>query len=166
MIRIRALVFLTVFAITGACLADEIRGKVDTVDKIGKRLKISGVIIHTAEAWIENEQDYPLALKDIANGDYIEVEGKFTGLPEIKAKKIDRKKPECGVVKGRITTVDAKKGRILISGITIKVNADTWLEGPNRVKIPLELFARGYEVQCKGNWTALYELTAFKISVE
>jgi hypothetical protein len=166
MIRIGMFTFLLAFAITGLCPAYEIKGKVTAVDKAAKTLQISGVVIEADEAWIENEQDYPLALKDIAAGDYIEVSGKFTGLSKVKANKIDRKKPESGVVVGKITSIDAKKKEIIISGITIKVLTDAWLEGPNRVKIPLELFAPGYEVQCKGDWTGILELTAFKVSSE
>jgi len=164
--RIGIIALLTVLVLTGVCLADEIRGKVSSVDKAKKTLQISGVSIEAADAWIENEQDYPLALGSIASGDYIEVDGKFSGLSDLKAKKIDRKKLECGVVKGRIASIDTKKRKIVISGITIKVPADTWLEGPNRVKIPLELFASGYSVECRGDWTGASELTAFKVTVD
>jgi len=164
--KIVAFTLLLTFVITGTCLADEIRGKVTSVDKEKKALQISGVVAQAANAWIENEQDYPLVLGAIAVGDYIEVDGKFTGLSEMKATKIDRKKPECGVVKGKITSVNNKKREIIISGITIKVSVDAWLEGPNNVKIPLRLFAPGYSVECSGDWTGVSELTAFKVSVK
>ncbi|MDD5196260.1 MAG: DUF5666 domain-containing protein [Candidatus Omnitrophica bacterium] len=166
MVRIGIIALLIAFVITGVCLADELKGKVTAVDEAQKTLQISGVVIQAADAWIENEQDYPLSLKEIAAGDYIEVDGKFTGLSEMKAKKIDRKKPESGVVKGKVTSIDIQKREIVLSGITIKLPADAWLEGPNRVKIPLELFAPGYKVQCKGDWTGPCELTAFKVSVD
>lgn len=158
--------FLLAFIFTGACSADEINGKVTSVDSSKNTLQISGVIIQTSGAWIENEQDYPLAMDKLMPGDYIEVEGRFTGLSEMTARKIDRKQPECGVVAGKITLVDFKKREIIINGITIKVPADTWLEGPSRVKIPLELFTAGYSVQCKGKWTGSSELTAFKVTVD
>jgi len=164
--RIGIIALLMVFAVSGICLADEIRGSVNSIDEAKKTLQISGVTIKTADAWIENEEDYPLALKDIAPGDYIEVNGKFTGLSEINAKKIDRKKAECGVIDGRIASIDTKKREIIISGITIKVPVGTWLEGPNHVRIPLELFAPGYSVQCKGEWTGASKLTAFKVTVD
>lgn len=164
--RIGVITFLLAFIITGVCLADRVKGKVSSVDKAKKTLQISGVTIQAADAWIENEQDYPLVLNGIAAGDYIEVDGKFSGMSEIKATKIDRKKPECGVVKGKIASIDNKKREIIISGITIKVKADTWLEGPNRVRIPFELFASGYSVECRGDWTGVSELTAFKVSVD
>ncbi|MCK9574289.1 MAG: DUF5666 domain-containing protein [Candidatus Omnitrophica bacterium] len=164
--RIVTLVFVLVFVISGICLADEIKGKVSAVDKTKKMFQISGVTIQAADAWAENEQDYPLAVTNISLGDYLEVKGKFTGSSEIKAVKIDRKKPECGVVKGKITSIGAKKSEIIISGIKIKVLADAWLEGPNHVKIPLELFAVGYSVECRGDWTGISELTAFKVTVD
>ncbi len=159
-------VLLSVFIVTGVCLADEIKGKVSSIDKTKKTLQISGVTILASDSWIENEQDYPLALGGITPGEYVEVEGRFTGLSEMKARKIDRKKPECGIAKGRISSIDTKKREIIISGITIKIPADAWLEGPNHVKIPLELFAPGYKVKCKGDWTGASELTAFKVVVE
>ena len=164
--RIGIIAGLIVFVVMGTCLADEIRGNVSSVDKSNMTLQISGVTIETKNTWIENEQDYPLALNDIAKGDYIEVSGKFSGLSKINARKIDRKNLECGVVKGRIASIDSKKREIIISGITVKVPGDAWLEGPNRVRIPLELFAVGYSVECRGNWTGNSELTAFKIAVE
>lgn len=161
-----AVIFLMAFMITGTCLADEIRGKVSSVDSSKKELQISGVTIKAADAWIENEQDYPLALKNIASGDYVEVGGKFTGLSELRARKIDRKQPESGAIKGRITTVDTKKRELIISGIVVKIMADAWLEGPGHVRIPIDLFAPGYKVQCKGDWTGKSELTAFKVTVD
>lgn len=164
--KIGVITFLLAFVITEICLADEIKGKVSVVDKAKKTLQISGVLIQAADAWIENEQDYPLVLGSIAAGDYIEVDGKFTGSSEVKARKIDRKKPECGVVKGKIASIDTKKREIIISGIAIKISADTWLEGPSRVRIPLELFALGYSVECRGEWTGISELTAFKVTVD
>ena len=158
--------FLTVFAIAGICRADEIKGRVSSVDKSQKTLRISGVIIQAGDAWIENEQDYPLALKDVVPEDFVAVEGKFTGSSEMSARKIELNNPECGVVKGKISSIDVKKREIVISGIMIKVPADTWLEGPDRVRIPLELFAPGYSVECRGGWTRASELTAFKLTVE
>jgi len=84
----------------------------------------------------------------------------------MNAKKIDRKQPECAVIKGKIASIDSVEREIIISGIKIKVPVDAWLEGPNRVKIPLELFAPGYAVECRGEWTGVSELTAFKLAVE
>jgi len=165
MVRIGMIVFLIAFVITGVCLADEIKGKIETLDKEGKIIQISGVLIQSADAWIENEQDYPLGIDKLTPGDYIEARGKFIGSSEMKARKIDRKNPECGVIQGKIASIDTKKREIVISGITIKVPADTWLEGPDGVKIPLELFAPGYSVECKGEWTGPSELTAFKVNI-
>ncbi|MDP8299147.1 MAG: DUF5666 domain-containing protein [Candidatus Tantalella remota] len=159
-------VMILSFAATGICLADEIKGKVSVVNEEKKTVQISGVEIQTADAWIENEQDYPLALDSLAVGDYIEVKGKFIGVAEIKAKKIERTRPECGVVAGKITLIDTQKREIIISGIAIKVPADIWLEGPDHVKIPIELFAPGYKVKCKGDWTGTSQLTAFKVTVD
>ena len=166
MVRMLITILFIFFMFAETCLADEIKGAVGVIDKSKKTLQISGITIQTANAWIENEQDYPLTLNDIMLGDYVEVNGKFIGSSEIKARKIGRKKLECGVVEGKIESVDSKKRIIVISGITIKVPAITWLEGPNHVKIPLELFAPGYKLKCKGNWTGTSELTAFKVAVD
>jgi len=70
------------------------------------------------------------------------------------------------IVKGAITSLDAAKKLIDIGGIVVRVADRAWLEGPNHVKIPLTLFAPGYKVQCKGDWTGKGELTAFKVVVE
>ena len=61
MVRTGMFTFLMVFVIMGVCSAYEIKGKVTAVDKVAKTLQISGVVIEAAGAWIENEQDYPLA---------------------------------------------------------------------------------------------------------
>ena len=160
-----AAVFMA-FVFTGVCLAGEIKGHISSIDVSKKTLQVSGVIIQAADAWIENEQDYPLAIDKLAQGDYVEVEGKFIGSSELKAGKIDRKQPECSAIKGKIASVDSAKREIIISGIKIKVPVDAWLEGPNHVRIPLELFAPGYSVKCKGEWTGTSELTAFKVTVD
>lgn len=156
--------FILMFTVV--CGADEIRGKVTAPGGDGKSLLISGVTIQAAEAWIEDAEDYPLSLKSIAKGDFVEVDGKFVGPAKMKARKIDRRKRECDAVKGTITSIDASKKKIVISGITVKLRADAWLEGPNHVKIPLELFAPGYKVKCKGDWTGPAELTAFRMVVD
>ena len=164
--RVSIVAVFIAFVFTGVCLADEIKGTVSSIDKSKKILQISGVIIQAMDAWIENDQDYPIAISKLAPGDYVEVEGKFIGLSELKARKIDRKQPQCSSIKGKIASIDSAKGEIIISGIKIKVPASTWLEGPNRVRIPLGLFAPGYSVKCKGEWTGPSELTAFKVIVE
>ncbi|MDD5428290.1 MAG: DUF5666 domain-containing protein [Candidatus Omnitrophica bacterium] len=164
--RIGMAAFLIAFVFTGICLADEIKGKVSSVDKTKKTLQISGVQVLAGDAWVENEQDYPLALSDITQGNYVEINGKFIGPSEMKANKIDRKIMECAVVEGKIASLDFKKREIVISGITVKVPSSAWLEGPNRVRIPLELFAPGYSVECRGDWTGPAELTAFKVVVD
>jgi len=58
--------FILIFTVV--CGADEIRGKVTSPGGDGKTLLISGVTIQAAEAWVEDIQDYPLALKTIAKG--------------------------------------------------------------------------------------------------
>jgi len=164
--RVGIIAVFIVFVFTGACLADQIKGEVTSIDRLKNTLQISCVIIQAGDAWIENEQDYPLAINKLVPGDYVEVEGKFIGSSELKARKIDRKQPQCSAIDGKITSIDSAKREFVISGIKIKVPVDAWLEGPNRVKIPLELFAPGYSVKCKGEWTGASELTAFKVAVE
>ena len=163
--KICIVVLLVAFVFGGVCLADEIKGKVTSIDKSKKILEISGVIIYTADTWIEDEQDYPLTINQIEPGDYVEVDGKFIGSAELKAKKIEKKQPQCAAIDGKITSINYVKREIIINGIKIKVPVDAWLEGPNNVKIPLKLFAPGYPVDCKGGWTGHSELTAFKITV-
>lgn len=155
--------------IAGDSYADEIRGKVSSVDTAKKTVVISGVSILADDAWIEDERDYPLTLevlKNMGKDAYIEVSGKFTGPSEMKAKKIDQRVPECAVIEGKIASIDAAKKEIVISGIIVKVKKDAWLEGPGRVKIPLELFTPGYPVECRGEWTGNSEFTAFKVAVD
>ena len=158
-----------ILLISGNSYADEIRGKVSSVDAAKKTIIISGVSVLADDAWIEDERDYPLGLEGLKNmgkDAYIEVSGKFTGPSEMKAKKIDQRVPECAVIEGKIASIDAAKREIVISGITVKLKKDAWLEGPGRVKIPLELFTPGYPVECRGEWTGNSEFTAFKVEVD
>jgi len=164
--RISAVIVFLAFVFTGVSLADEIKGKVSSINTSQKTLQISGVIIQAADAWIESELGYPLTINKLVLGDYVEVEGNFIGLSEFKARKIDRKRSDCSSIKGRMAAIDSAKREINISGIRIKVLDDAWLEGPNHVRIPLELFAPGYSVTCKGKWTETSELTAFKVTVD
>jgi len=164
--RICIVVVFIVFVFTGVCLADGISGKITSVDKTKKTLQISGVLVQARDAWVQNDREYPVALGSLVPGDYIEVTGMFTGASEIKASNIEQDEPECGIVIGKIASIGAKKREIIINGIVIKVTAETWLEGPSHVRIPLELFAPGYSVECRGEWTGSGELTAFKVIVD
>jgi len=148
------------------CAADEIRGKVGSVSVSDNSIIVSGVHISAQNARIENEFDQPINLAAIVAGDYVDVDGAFTGPGQMMAMKVEKEYPKYDEINGRVDKVDPAKRELTISGITIKVPQDAWLEGHNDMRISIEQILPNYYVECDGNWTALLEFTASKVEFD
>lgn len=151
---------------TSVCAADEIKGKTQVVSPKDSSVTVSGVFIAAGNARIENEFDQPINLSAIAVGDYVEIDGAFTGPGQMMAIKIEKEYPKQDEIKGMIETVDTAKRELKISGIMIKITQNAWLEGPNDTPIAIEQLMPNYYVECKGNWTAPKEFTAIKVDLD
>jgi len=159
------LVFIALF-FTSVCVADEINGKTQVVSPKDSSITVSGVVIAAQNARIENEFDQPINLSAIAVGDYVEIDGIFTGPGQMMAMKIEKEYPKQDEIKGRIETVDTAKREMKISGITIKIPQNAWLEGHNDMRISIEQILPNYYVDCKGIWTGPLEFTASKVEFD
>lgn len=149
-----------------ACAADEINGKTQVVSPKDSSITVSGVVIAAQNARIENEFDQPINLSAIAIGDYVEIDGVFTGLGQMMAMQIDKEYPKQDEIKGRIETIDTAKREMKISGITIKISQDAWLEGHDDMRISIEQILPNYYVDCTGIWTGPLAFTANKLDLD
>lgn len=75
--------------VSGLCVADEITGKITSVDTKNGTIEISGVKIITKDARIEGEDDRVITLKDLTVGLYVECNGIWTESKEFLASKIE-----------------------------------------------------------------------------
>ena len=159
------LVFISLF-FTSVCAADEINGKIQVVSPKDSSITVSGVVIAAQNARIENEFDQLINLSAIVVGDYVEIDGTFTGPGQMMAMKIEKEYPKQDEIKGRIETVDTAKREMKISGITIKIPQNAWLEGHHDTRISIEQILPSYYVECKGIWTGPLEFTASKVELD
>ncbi|NQT22703.1 MAG: hypothetical protein HQ579_04595, partial [Candidatus Omnitrophica bacterium] len=126
----------------------------------------SGVKIAVQSARIENDNDMPITLNAIAVGDYLEIEGSFTGPGQMMAMKIEKQYPEQDEIKGRIESLNAADNKLIISGITVNISQDAWLEGHDDMRISIAQLAVGSYIECKGSWSGPAEFTANKIELD
>jgi len=168
------LVFISLF-FTSVCAADEINGKIQVVSPKDSSITVSGVVIAAQNARIENEFDQLINLSAIVVDDYVEIDGTFTGPGQMMAMKIEKEYPKQEIekeypkqdeIKGRIETVDTAKREMKISGITIKIPQNAWLEGHHDTRISIEQILPSYYVECKGIWTGPLEFTASKVELD
>ncbi|MBL7157055.1 MAG: hypothetical protein ISS92_02705 [Candidatus Omnitrophica bacterium] len=69
-------------------------------------------------------------------------------------------------IKGRIESVSAADNKLTISGVTINVSPNAWVEGHNDMQISIRELAVGNYIECKGNWSGSAEFTANKVELE
>ena len=159
-----AIIFLAIPIL--ACGADEIKGRITAVDVATGSIDISGVKVLVQNARIENEMDMPITVADLRTGDYLDVEGSFSGAGQMMAMKIEKDYPEQDEIKGMIQSVDAAGNSLVIGGITVKIAPGAWLEGHGDMRITVGQFAAGYYVECKGAWTGQLVFTANKVEMD
>lgn len=155
-----------VLIFSSVCAADEIKGKAQIVSSKGNSITVSGIVVAAGNARIENEFDQVIDLRFIAIGDYVVIDGAFTGQGQMMAMRIKREYPKQDEIKGKIEAADIAKRELTISGITIKIPKNAWMEGPHNIPISIKQFMPNYYVACKGNWTGPKEFTAIKINLD
>ena len=163
----KAVIFLMMlFALTGACFADEINGKVQAVDINANIITISGIKISAQHARLENEADMPIILSAIKVGDFLEVEGAFTGNGLMTAMKIEKDYPGNDKIKGKIDKIDYNTREMIIAGVKIKVPQEARLEGPDDMIFQFAQFVPSSYVECKGGWTGPLEFHAIEVEID
>ncbi|MCL5037162.1 MAG: DUF5666 domain-containing protein [Chloroflexi bacterium] len=163
----KAVIFLMMlFALGAACFADEINGKVQAVDINANTIIISGIKISAQHARLENEADMPIILSAITVGDFLDVEGTFTGNGQMMAMKIEKDYPGYDKIKGKIDKIDYNTREMIIAGVKIKVSQDAWLEGPHDMIFQFAQFVPSSYVECKGRWTGPLEFNTTKVEMD
>jgi len=146
--------------------ADEIKGRVTAIDVGSGIVDISGVKISVKNADIEDENDVPITLTALVAGDYLEVEGSFSGGGKMTALSVEKKSSKQDEIKGRIGSVDAVGKKLVISGITVEIQRDAVVEGHDDARIMIDKLAAGNYVECKGNWSGPSKFSANKVELD
>lgn len=145
------------------CSADEIKGKVASVDVNTNTFNISGVTVIASGSQIKNRDGKHIPFSAIAAGDYLEVEGSFTGASQITAEMIEKDFAEEDYVSGRIESFNVAQKTVDISGITIKVSQDVWNEDCYDIPTPVQQFDTGNYIACNGKWSGMAEFIATSV---
>lgn len=148
------------------CDADEIKGRVTAIDVGSEIIDISGVKISVRNADIVDGNDVPITLTALVAGDYLEVEGSFTGAGQMAAMDVEKKASKQDEVKGRIESVDVTGKKLVINGITVEIQHNAIIEGHDDALILIDKLAAGNFVECKGNWSGPVKFSANKVELD
>ncbi|MBL7072988.1 MAG: hypothetical protein ISS33_04335 [Candidatus Omnitrophica bacterium] len=165
--RVLLVVMIVLFVCAGiVCDADEIKGRVTAIDVAAGTIDISGVKISVKNADIVDRFDAPITLTALVAGDYLEVEGSFTGAGQMMAMDVEKSFSKQGEIKGRVESVDEGGKKLVISGITVEIQPNAVIEGHDDALITIDKFAAGNYVECKGNWSGPSKFSASKVELD
>jgi len=165
----RILLVVIIVLFVGAaviCDADEIKGRVTAIDVGAAIVDISGVKISVKNADMEDERDMPITLAALVAGDYLEVEGSFSGAGQMAAMDVEKSSSKQDEVKGRIESVDAAGKKLVINGITIEMQHNAIIVGHDDALILIDKLAAGNFVECKGDWSGPVKFSANKVELD
>ncbi|MBM3249301.1 MAG: hypothetical protein FJZ09_00435 [Candidatus Omnitrophica bacterium] len=157
---------LTLLFFVAVAAADELKGKIQAVDAEAATIDVFGVQVNARAAEIKNDADKAVNLSALAVGDRVGIEGAFTDKARMSARKIAEDFSGYDEIKGKITSADAVAGEIIISGVKVKVRPDTWLEGPQDLRVAFEELRPSVYAGCEGVFTGALEFNAKKIIIE
>ena len=164
LVLLMALFLFTILAVT--CDADEIKGRITAVDTNAGIIDISGVKVTVQAARMEDENDMPMTFDALSAGDYLEIEGFFSGPCQMMAVKIERDYQEQDEIKGRIESVDAANNKLVISGVTVTISEAASLEGRDDMQISVSQLNVGDYIECDGSWNGTAEFLASKLELD
>jgi hypothetical protein len=157
---------LTLLVSSAVGNADELKGKIQAVDAEARTVEVFGVKVNAQTAEVRNDAEKAVNLSALAAGDRVEIEGTFTDKAEMSAKKIVKDFSGYDEIRGKIESADAAAGEITISGVKVKVKPDTWLEGPQDLRVAFEELRPSVSARCEGVFTGTLEFSAKKIIIE
>ncbi len=160
------LIITIVACISSLCLADEIRGRVEAIDAGSKIITVSGVKVRSVNAVIENEMGGRADFSALAVGNYLEIEGSFTGAGEMIAVEIEKELGGKEVIKGRVEKIDPENNVILVGGITVTAAPNARIEDDDDGPISIEQIPVGAYVDCEGSWSGALAFKAHKIELD
>lgn len=138
----------------GGVFADELKGKITSVDAATNIVNVSGVLIDVSKAKIENEDNRPIKITDLAAGVLIEVDGTFTGGGKMTASRVEKDNEEADEIRGKIEKIDKEAKVVYIGGIALKIEPDSKIEGEDDDKpITFDQLVPGTLVEAEGKWT-------------
>ncbi len=157
---------LPLILISAVAGADEISGRIDTTDLIGKNFEISGINISASGAAITNEMLEQIEFSELKLRQRVEVTGSLGGSGSMRATKIKKVFAGYDKVNGMISNVSGPTNVITVGGIKIKVPANAIVEDQQDRQIKFENLVPGNVVNCKGLWTGPRQLMARKVELQ
>ncbi len=152
-----SLLFIMVSLLTinaSGVFADELRGKITSIDAAANIVNVSGVIIDVSKAKIRNEDNRPIKITDLSAGALIEVDGIFIGGGKMTASRVEKDTEEADEIAGIIEKIDKEAKIVYIGGIALKIQADSKIEGDDDDKpITFDQLTQGTIVEAEGKWT-------------
>lgn len=164
--RLVLICILTLLIFSAIGSADELKGKIQAVDAEAHTVEVFGVKVNAQTAEIKNDAEKNVSISTLVAGDRVDIEGTFTDKAQMSAKKIAKDFSGYDEIKGKIESADAAAGEITISGVKVKVKPDTWLEGPQDLRVAFEELRPSVYAKCEGVFTGALEFSAKKIIIE
>ena len=171
--KIMTMLFLMVGLLTinaAGVSADELRGKISSVDAAANIVNVSGVLIDVSKAKIENEDNRPIKITDLSSGVLIEVDGTFTGEGKMKASRIEKninEPNEPDEIRGKVEKIDKDAKIVYIGGIALKIQADSKIEGDDDDKpLTFDQLTPGTLVEAEGKWSGDKVFIVKKIEID
>ena len=160
------LIITIVACISSLCLADEIRGKAESIDTGSKIITISGVKVRSVNSEIENEMGRDVDFSALAVGNYLEIEGTFTEAGEMVAVEIEKEIGGKEAIKGRAEKIDPANRAIVIGGVAVTAAPNARIEDDNDAPISVAEIPVGAYVDCEGSWSGPLMFKAHKIELD
>ena len=145
------------------CNADEIKGRVNSVNINARTINISGVTVIASKARIKNNDGKPMPFDSIEVGNYLEIAGSFTGPGQITAEVIERDLAAEDYISGTIKSFDIDHQTVDIGGVTIKIPKDAWKKESYDIVMPLPHIDMGNYIACDGKWSGPTKFMALSV---
>ena len=159
-------IFCAISCLTKNVSADAIKGTVDSVDPAAATIVVGGIFITTQNGRVENEVGQVIMLQDIAAGNFVAVEGYFSGPGRFDAYKTSKDYPGNDEITARIEAIDIEQKKIFIRGVEIDYTEALRVEDEDGISMDLDLLTKDLYVECRGQWIGPLKLLAKKIRKE
>lgn len=163
---LRNLGHIALFSLAAAvCNADEVKGRIASIDQAAAAVEISGVVVDASGARIETLAHIPCRLADLKVGNLVEAEGVFIAPGRFKARSIERELGRSGEIEGTVRWTDSVTGSLSVDGITVTIAEGGAIRDRWYRRTDLRTMAPGTPVNCEGKWTGPLQFSAREVRV-
>lgn len=149
------LVMLSLLAVATCAWAageSEVRGTIGAVNPGATVIGVLGTPVHIGPGTEIENDDGPIPASALATGQFVEVDGTWTGT-QLNADRIRVEDPDESKVKGVINAINLAERRVRIDGVDVQVTPQTQFRFQGQA-VPFESFAVGQRAEATGNWAA------------